>query len=85
MSITLYLSAIAWRNTFEGARESVGVGKAGASGYMVKTVREGDLLAAVRAIHNAPAAVAKLSERELEVLQLLAQGHTNQAVFVMET
>jgi two-component system, NarL family, response regulator NreC len=80
---------------------------AGASGYVVKTVRETDLLAAVRAIGRGqvfvdlddeartaavfgPAglprgrgghpATGKLSERELEVLRLLGQGHTNQAV-----
>lgn len=78
---------------------------AGAAGYVVKTVRETDLLSAVRAIHRGqvfvdlddeartaavfgPAglagmqrgAIAKLSEREMEVLRLLGQGHTNQAV-----
>lgn len=80
---------------------------AGASGYVVKTVREPDLIAAVRAIRRGqvfvdlddeertasvfgPAgllgsgggavAAGKLSERELEVLRLLGQGHTNQAV-----
>lgn len=80
---------------------------AGASGYVVKTVSELDLLAAVRAIRRgqvfvdlddeaktagvfapgAPtaarsrtAAVARLSEREREVLRLLGQGHTNQAI-----
>ncbi|MFO0965254.1 MAG: response regulator transcription factor [Gemmataceae bacterium] len=78
---------------------------AGASGYVVKTCRESDLLAAVRAIRRGqvfvdlddpdrtaavfgPAAApgqsaasgARLSEREQEVLRLLGQGHTNQAV-----
>lgn len=78
---------------------------AGAAGYVVKTVRETDLLSAVRAIHRGqvfvdlddetrnaavfgPAGlagmrrgpIAKLSEREMEVLRLLGQGHTNQAV-----
>ncbi len=80
---------------------------AGASGYVVKTVRESDLLAAVRAIRRGQvfidldneartasvfgragaaglmgdaSAAGKLSERELEVLRLLGQGYTNQAV-----
>ncbi len=80
---------------------------AGASGYVVKTVRETDLLAAVRALCRGPVfgdlddeartaavfgpaglprargghpATGRLSERELEVLRLLGQGHTNQAV-----
>ena len=79
---------------------------AGATGYVVKTVCERELLAAIRAVHRGqvcvdlddetrtasvfgsvsprggsrPQAVAKLSGREFEVLQLLAQGHTNQAV-----
>ncbi len=77
---------------------------AGASGYVVKTVSEQDLLSAVRAIRRGQVfvdlddeaktasvfgpggpprtkgravVVGKLSERELEVLRLLGQGHTN--------
>lgn len=80
---------------------------AGASGYVVKTVSEQDLLSAVRAIHKGKvfvdlddatktasvlnpagysgigsrhAVVGHLSARELEVLRLLGQGHTNQAI-----
>jgi two-component system response regulator NreC len=79
---------------------------AGASGYVVKTIREQDLLVAVRAVQRgqvfvdlddeaktasvfAPTgsagnknstAAGKLSEREFEVLRLLGQGQTNQAV-----
>jgi two-component system response regulator NreC len=78
---------------------------AGASGYVVKTVGEPDLLAAVRAVHrgrlfvdlddedrtNAVISdrasrsttvnpVAKLSDRELEVLRLLGHGYGNQDV-----
>ncbi len=79
----------------------------GASGYVVKTISEQDLLSAVRAIRRGQVfvdlddetktasvfgpggltrtrgrfvAVGKLSERELEVLPLLGQGHTNLAI-----
>jgi two-component system response regulator NreC len=80
---------------------------AGASGYVVKTVSEQNLLTAVRAIQRGQifvdlddpektaqvmhparfavrgshqAAIGQLSDRELEVLRLLGQGHTNQAI-----
>jgi DNA-binding NarL/FixJ family response regulator len=80
---------------------------AGATGYVVKTVGERELLAAIRAVHRGqvcvdlddeartadvfgslsppggrgrPQVAAKLSSREFEVLRMLAQGHTNQAV-----
>lgn len=80
---------------------------AGAAGYVVKTIREQDLLAAIRAIcrgqlfidlddevrtasvfggggvpgtRGGHPAIGKLSSRELEVLRLLGQGHTNQAI-----
>lgn len=76
----------------------------GASGYVVKTISEQDVLGAVRAIRRGqvfvdlddenktasvfgpggagarPLTAARLSERELEVLKLLGQGHTNLAV-----
>ena len=80
---------------------------AGATGYVVKTIREQDLLNAIRAVHRGQVFVdlddnartasvfgslvsrgatgrhlppVKLSSRELEVLSLLGQGYTNQAV-----
>jgi two-component system, NarL family, response regulator NreC len=80
---------------------------AGATGYVVKTIREQDLLNAIRAVHRGqvfvdlddnartarvfgslvprgaarrPIPPVKLSGRELEVLRLLGQGYTNQAV-----
>lgn len=78
---------------------------AGACGYVVKTIREQDLIAAVRAVCRGQRfidldderltasvfgtggssargrpEIAKLSERELEVLRLLGRGHTNQEV-----
>lgn len=77
---------------------------AGAQGYMVKSSRGADLVAALRAVARgeryvdgattrsvvgeivaggqppAPRAVAVLSNRERQVLQLLAEGHTNAEV-----
>lgn len=88
------------------ARAALG---AGATGYVVKTVSEEDLLAAIRAVRRGKAvvdlddeartasvfgaggvettrgparAVVGLSPREREVLLLLGQGHTNQAIAV---
>lgn len=79
----------------------------GASGYVVKTIGEQDLLSAVRAVHRGQMFIdlddeartasvfaslvqrdlkgrsgpaVKLSEREIEVVRLLGQGYTNQAV-----
>jgi two-component system, NarL family, response regulator NreC len=79
---------------------------AGATGYVVKTIREQDLVNAIRAVHRGQVFVdlddnartasvfgslarigatgqqlppVKLSGRELVVLRLLSQGHTNQA------
>jgi DNA-binding NarL/FixJ family response regulator len=86
------------------ARAALG---AGATGYLVKTVSEEDLLAAIRAVRRGKAVVdldnevrtasvfgvggpqslhapseatVGLSQREREVLRLLGQGHTNQAI-----
>lgn len=86
------------------ARAALG---AGATGYVVKTVAEDDLLQAIRAVQRGKAVVdlddeartasvfgpggpqsiraatratIGLSEREREVLRLLGQGHTNQAI-----
>ncbi len=79
---------------------------AGARGYVVKTISEQDLLAAIRTVCRGRLFVdldndeltrsvflgpssrpgpaggtgAKLSDRELEVLRLLGQGHANQSV-----
>lgn len=76
---------------------------AGAKGYVVKTISEADLLAAIRMVHRGRVFVdlddeartaevfqaysrlhtptpVKLSEREIEVLKLLGQGMTNQAI-----
>jgi two-component system response regulator NreC len=83
---------------------------AGALGFIVKTISEQDLLAAIRSVSRGhlivdlddeaktasvfsggasssrtrdKVALAKLSEREVEVLGLLGQGHSNQAVAEM--
>ncbi|MEH2279520.1 MAG: response regulator transcription factor [Nostoc sp.] len=68
--------------------------QAGAQGYLLKDAKPGELLNAIRAIHNGqkyipPEVGAKLlqrmsnpelSERELEVLRLMAQGMSNQEI-----
>ncbi|MEH1835521.1 MAG: response regulator transcription factor [Nostoc sp.] len=68
--------------------------QAGAQGYLLKDAKPGELLNAIRAIHNGqkyipPEVGAKLlqrmsnpelSERELEVLRLMAQGMGNQEI-----
>src|ERR1041384_6586786 len=58
---------------------------AGASGYLVKKAADVELLTAIRAVHPGEARPAgenprPLSRREVEVLRLVAQGHTNQEV-----
>lgn len=68
--------------------------QAGAQGYLLKDAKLGELLNAIRAIHNGqkyipPEVGAKLlqrmsnpelSERELEVLRLMAKGMSNQEI-----
>lgn len=70
--------------------------QAGASGYVVKKAADTELISAIRAVRSgrsfvdltrteearpaAPAAPKRLSKRELQVLSLLAQGHTNQEI-----
>lgn len=67
---------------------------AGAAGYVVKKAADSELLLGIRAVHAGrtfvdlkqegaagPAPPTKdLSRRELEVLRLLAQGHSNQQI-----
>jgi len=59
--------------------------KAGASGYVVKTQADADLLAAVRAVERgesfpAPATPGELSPREEEIVKLVAEAHTTKQI-----
>ncbi len=81
---------------FENSRSARRALAAGASGYLSKTSPIDDLCSAIRtvrdgqaldgcAIHAPPAAAApssldRLSERECEVLRLIALGHTNREI-----
>lgn len=80
--------------TFEGDVEVHRALAAGARGYMLKTSAPEQLLAGVRAIHagrkHIPVEIAnnlaqqlgaeRLSEREIEVLRELAEGHRNRDI-----
>jgi DNA-binding NarL/FixJ family response regulator len=59
--------------------------KAGASGYVVKTQADTDLLAAIRAIERgepfpAPVANGELTPREEEIVKLVAEAHTTKEI-----
>jgi DNA-binding NarL/FixJ family response regulator len=68
--------------------------KAGAAGYVTKTVRRAELVAAIRSVHAGNGAVSgtasqrlaadaergELSRREVEVLGLVRQGFTNDEI-----
>jgi DNA-binding NarL/FixJ family response regulator len=59
--------------------------KAGASGYVLKTQADTDLLAAVRAIERgesfpAPVAEGELTPREEEIVKLVAEAHTTKQI-----
>jgi two-component system NarL family response regulator len=85
---------IAVLTTYDGDEDIHRGLQAGAQGYLLKDAKPGELLNAIRAIHNgqkyiAPEVGAKLlqrmnnpglSERELEVLRLMAQGMGNQEI-----
>ncbi|MEH2222688.1 response regulator transcription factor [Nostoc sp.] len=80
--------------TYDGDEDIYRGLQAGAQGYLLKDSKLGELLNAIRAIHNGqkyipPEVGAKLlqrmtnpelSERELEVLRLMAQGRGNQEI-----
>ncbi|MEH1951870.1 MAG: response regulator transcription factor [Nostoc sp.] len=85
---------IAVLTTYDGDEDIYRGLQAGAQGYLLKDFKIGELLNAIRAIHNGqkyipPEVGAKLlqrmsnpelSERELEVLRLMAQGMGNQEI-----
>ncbi len=59
--------------------------KAGASGYVVKTQADTDLVAAIRAVERggsfpAPEAPGELTPREEEVVKLVAEAHTSKEI-----
>lgn len=85
---------IAVLTTYDGDEDIYRGLQAGAQGYLLKDAKSGELLNAIRAIHNGqkyipPEVGAKLlqrisnpelSERELKVLRLMAQGMSNQEI-----
>jgi two-component system NarL family response regulator len=85
---------IAVLTTYDGDEDIYSGLRAGAQGYLLKDAKPSELLNAIRAIHSGekyipPAVGAKLlqrmsnpelSERELEVLRLMAQGMSNQEI-----
>lgn len=85
---------IALLTTYDGDEDIYRGLQAGAQGYLLKDSKLGELMNAIRAIHNGqkyipPEVGAKLlqrmtnpelSERELEVLRLMAQGRGNQEI-----
>jgi two-component system NarL family response regulator len=85
---------IAVLTTYDGDEDIYRGLQAGAQGYLLKDAKPGELLNAIRAIYNGqkyipPEVGAKLlqrmsnpelSERELEVLRLMAQGKGNQEI-----
>ncbi|MBW4489343.1 MAG: response regulator transcription factor [Trichocoleus desertorum ATA4-8-CV12] len=85
---------IAVLTTYDGDEDIYRGLRAGAQGYLLKDAKPNELLNAIRAIHSGekyipPAVGAKLlqrmnnpelSERELEVLRLMAQGMSNQEI-----
>jgi DNA-binding NarL/FixJ family response regulator len=59
--------------------------KAGASGYVVKTQADTDLVAAIRAVERgepfpAPEALGTLTPREEEIVKLVAEAHTSKEI-----
>lgn len=59
--------------------------KAGASGYVVKTQADTDLMAAIRAVERgesfpAPEALDQLTPREEEIVKLVAEAHTTKDI-----
>jgi DNA-binding NarL/FixJ family response regulator len=51
--------------------------RAGASGFLLKDAPPEDMLAAIRTVHHGHDALGQLTEREREVLVLMARGRSN--------
>jgi len=80
--------------TYRGDTQALRALKAGASGYLLKSMMRTDLLAAIRAVHagrkHIPQEIAEelaahvaddvLSSREIEVLKRIAAGNTNRRI-----
>jgi DNA-binding NarL/FixJ family response regulator len=80
--------------TFPGDANAVRAIRAGASGYLLKNCVRGELLEAIRSVHAGRRVVcsdiahalaehaldAPLTEREITVLRLVAEGHPNKQI-----
>lgn len=80
--------------TYEGDVRALRAVKAGASGYLLKSMLRKDLLDSIRQVHSgrrcippdiameliSPVAGDALSKREIEVLKLLSDGKTNKRI-----
>lgn len=81
-------------SAFDSEEDVFGVMQAGANGFMLKTCSGAELRECIRIVHGggtllAPGPAAKLAERiqapeltlrQAEILQLLAEGHTNREI-----
>jgi DNA-binding NarL/FixJ family response regulator len=80
--------------TYDGDAQAARALKAGAAGYLLKSTLRRDLLDTIRSVHagrrHVPAQIAQeialnpapegLSERELQILRLVADGHANKSI-----
>lgn len=87
-------AAILVLTTYPGDAQAVRAMRAGATGYLLKNCIRKDLLEAIRAVHMGRRAVSpdvahdlaihafeeRLSDRELEILRLVADGHQNKQI-----
>jgi len=87
-------AAIVVLTTYPGDTQALRALRAGASGYLLKSCIRKDLLDTIRAVHAGRRAIApevaqdialhaldeRLSERETDILRLVAEGHPNKQV-----